>query len=350
MTNKDLLDKVRGSLVGGAVGDALGYPIEFIYSFDEIRAKYGEAGVLDYDINYPWLTDGLRHSMALFSDDTQMTLYTAEGLLYAVRNDKPIVPMVCNAYLYWLAGQMDTNYAGDYPSELAGIEELNQPRAPGNTCISALMSIQAGKDPANNSKGCGGIMRIAPVALYGAAHGWPVEKTARIAGEVAELTHLHPMSTFASACAAAIIQLCVTDEESKTPEGFSRIVQTSLDCIEDLYPEHSAMSDFKALITKALSLKDNQLADWENIENSLGGGWIAEETLAIVVFSTARHLDSFGDCVVSAVNHGGDSDSTGAVAGNIIGAILGYNAIPEKFTQTIQLKSLLIQTADFLIQ
>lgn len=50
--------------------------------------------------------------------------------------------------------------------------------------------------------------------------------------------------------------------------------------------------------------------------------------------------------MISAVNHGGDSDSTGAVAGNIIGAILGYDAIPNYFKDSIQLQDMLISTAD----
>ena len=89
--------------------------------------------------------------------------------------------------------------------------------------------------------------------------------------------------------------------------------------------------------------------DWEIIENGLGGGWVAEETLAIAVFSVLRHINDFNACIISAVNHGGDSDSTGAVAGNIIGAILGYRAIPDKFTKTIQLKDLLLAMADALL-
>lgn len=99
---------------------------------------------------------------------------------------------------------------------------------------------------------------------------------------------------------------------------------------------------------KAFRLEDNLLCDWEIIENGLGGGWVAEETLAIAVFSVSRHINDFNACMICAVNHGGDSDSTGAVAGNIIGAIIGYEAFPDKFTKSIQLKELLITTADAL--
>lgn len=82
------------------------------------------------------------------------------------------------------------------------------------------------------------------------------------------------------------------------------------------------------------------------IENGLGGGWVAEETLAIAIFSVLRHIDDFNACMISAVNHGGDSDSTGAVAGNIIGAILGYSAIPEKYITNLELHDVILSIAD----
>lgn len=193
MNKQQLRNKIRGSITGGAIGDALGYPIEFVYSFNDICARYGKEGITDFDMSYPWLES--EEKKALFSDDTQMTLYTAEGLLEAERNGKPIAPTVCNAYLAWYAHQAGRKVKISYQSKLSEIEELNQNRAPGNTCLSALAAIHAGKEPQNASKGCGGIMRVAPVGLYGAAHDWSPADTARLAGELAELTHLHPLST-----------------------------------------------------------------------------------------------------------------------------------------------------------
>lgn len=107
-----------------------------------------------------------------------------------------------------------------------------------------------------------------------------------------------------------------------------------------------AMEDFQKLIRKTLQLEDTLLRDWEIIENGLGGGWVAEETLAIAVFSVMRHIDDFNACMICAVNHGGDSDSTGAVAGNIIGAILGYSAIPQKYLTNLELHDVLLSVAD----
>lgn len=67
------LDKALGCIVGGAVGDALGYPVEFM-SYHSIVSRYGPQGITRY---------ALRNGIAQFSDDTQMTLFTATGLLAA---------------------------------------------------------------------------------------------------------------------------------------------------------------------------------------------------------------------------------------------------------------------------
>lgn len=345
MDKQQLQNKIRGSITGGAIGDALGYPIEFVYSFNDICARYGKEGITDFDMSYPWLES--EEKKALFSDDTQMTLYTVEGLLEAERHGKPIVPTVCNAYLAWYAHQAGRKVKISYQSKLSEIEELNQNRAPGNTCLSALAAIHAGKEPQNASKGCGGIMRVAPVGLYGAAHDWSPADTARLAGELAELTHLHPISTYSSAALAVIVQLCASSEEAVDKEMFKGIVDKSLKIVSDVYgADAAAMDEFLKIVGNAMSLENDPQSDWQIIEDRIGEGWVAEETLAIALFSTLRHIDDFTGCLISAVNHGGDSDSTGAVAGNIIGAILGDDAIPGKFKKEIQLRDLLLHAAD----
>lgn len=345
MDKQQLQNKIRGSITGGAIGDALGYPIEFVYSFNDICARYGKEGITDFDMSYPWLES--EEKKALFSDDTQMTLYTAEGLLEAERNGKPIAPTVCNAYLAWYAHQAGRKVKISYQSKLSEIEELNQNRAPGNTCLSALAAIHAGKEPQNASKGCGGIMRVAPVGLYGAAHDWSPADTARLAGELAELTHLHPLSTYSSATLAVIVQLCASSEDAVDKEMFKGIVDKSLKIVSDVYgADAAAMDEFRKIVGNAMSLEDDPQSDWQIIEDRIGEGWVAEETLAIALFSTLRHVDDFTGCLISAVNHGGDSDSTGAVAGNIIGAILGDDAIPGKFKKEIQLRDLLLLASD----
>lgn len=123
----------------------LGYHVELVSSFEEIRAEYGEEGITDYDLSYHWLDE--KFDKALFSDNTQMTLYTAEGLVEAERSGEDIVPTICYAYLAWFGHQVGKKVKISYKSELSQITELNQRRAPGNTCLSALASIYNGKEP-----------------------------------------------------------------------------------------------------------------------------------------------------------------------------------------------------------
>lgn len=351
MAVNKIQDRCRGSLVGGAIGDAFGYPVEFISSFEGIQAEYGREGITEYDKSYPWLDKRLRHNKALFSDDTQMSLYTAEGLIESRKQGTPLLPAICDAYIAWYGPQMGKQVSVSYNSKLATIEELNQRRAPGCTCLDSLAYIYQGRTPRNASKGCGGIMRVAPIGIYGATHAWPLEETGKIAGETAELTHQHKMSTFASAVMAMLIQSCILAEAPITEELVKNLIEDALSKVSEMYPGHDQLLDeFTELIHNTIKLVDNKLQDWEIIENVLGGGWVAEETLAIALFSVLRHINDFKGCMICAVNHGGDSDSTGAVAGNIIGAILGYDAIPEEFTQSLQLHDLIVEMADELTE
>lgn len=346
MNHKELQNRSRGSLVAGATGDALGYPVEFLGQYDEITAKYGEAGITEYDLSYPWLENELYQNFALISDDTQMTLYTAYGLLNAEMEHKPEAPCVCNAYLHWFGKQVGRKIKA-YPCWLVQIPRLNQRRAPGNTCLTSLLDIYNGKEPMNNSKGCGAVIRIAPVGIYGATHGWSLAKTAETSAEIGDITHQHSMSKYSCALMSVLIQLCMNrQEKANLTEWLIKTIEEALEISRHLSNEEDLFIEFEKLIRKAICLHDNPLSDYEIIENELGGGWIAEETLAIAIFSVLRHIDNVGDCLVCAINHGGDSDSTGAVAGNLIGAVLGYDAIPAKYLDKLELRDVIETIAD----
>ena len=96
------LDRIRGCLLGGTAGDALGYAVEFC-SEEEMFSRYGEKGITEYR-----LTDGLGR----ISDDTQMTAYTANGLLLAATKaareggQPDYVKEIGACYVDWLKGQV----------------------------------------------------------------------------------------------------------------------------------------------------------------------------------------------------------------------------------------------------
>lgn len=339
----NLQDKCRGSLVGGAVGDALGYEVEFM-SLSAILRQFGECGITRYVTH---------NGIAEFSDDTQMSMFTAEGLLSAYTNGKLGETEVCSqirkSYEHWYATQTRVPYPLSR-SWLSNLTTLWSERAPGMTCMSALHQIAYGDGSPveNNSKGCGGVMRVAPIGIFSAVHPDIIDTymTGRLAGLAAEITHKHPLSTLSSMALAMIVSQCIVMDDVSRSSFKALVVENILDAMEVEYGSNESFKYLKLLLLKATELAElDNVSDHEAIK-ILGQGWVAEETLAIAIFSVMRYIDDFEKCIVCSVNHDGDSDSTGAVAGNIIGAILGYSKIPLNYLTTLELKDVLVSVAD----
>lgn len=342
------LDKVRGSLFGGAVGDALGYPVEF-FSEEIIFSRYGENGIREYELDP-------ESGKALISDDTQMTLFTANGILVvntrASMQGIGIYPhdYIQMSYLDWLRTQVMTfeesrkQPRGDRDgciSWLADVPELYSRRAPGHTCLSALDMYKNDEIPQNNSKGCGGIMRVAPLALKNYPNV-PIEELDREGAEIAKITHQHSLGYMPAAVLVHIISRIVYP---KKPQSLKEIVIEARDTIADIFAEDGYLRKLTGMIDLAVGLSENDESDLDNI-HQIGEGWVAEETLGIAIYCSLRYQDDFSAGVTAAVNHGGDSDSTGAVTGNILGALLGYEAIEEKWKSNLELADVILEMAD----
>ena len=346
------LDKVRGCLVGGAVGDALGYPVEFSGSYESICNIYGQKGITRYSTNA-----GLYNQhKAYISDDTQMTLFTACGLLNAKAKGMNPVCAVSDAYCEWYYTQMGMRsnhlrdcWVGDLP-------EMNVQRCPGITCMEALKKILVRRQPQNDSKGCGGVMRVAPVALYNLSKGRTADRVGSfnvLAADVAKLTHLHPLGYIPAYILCHLLYRLATDD-APVRESFLRYLHEAMSMARASFTgkdnvlglDFSEMLDYQqTLLDKAVHLAGLDGADHVLVEQ-LGGGWVAEETLAIAVYCAYKYLDDFERAVVAAVNHSGDSDSTGAVTGNIVGAAVGYSGIPDHYKQDLELHDVILHVAD----
>ena len=348
-------DQVLGCMVGGAVGDALGYAVEFS-SYGSIVKQYGEKGITRYALD--------RHGLAQISDDTQMSLFTAAGILLGMtrgymRGIMGRIDTYCRCtYLDWLHTQEWTSRHEDarVDSWLMDVPELYSRRAPGNTCLSALHSIEEGKEPRNNSCGCGGVMRTAPLALLNQLHGYSDGDKLycnMCAAEAARITHKHPLGFIPSAILNDILMQILEDSGRRRIEEYVEEALLRLHEIvsqEDegkkygeLWPDEIRKQ--KRLLKKALDLAATDIEDHYAIE-SIGGGWTGHEALAIAIYSAAKHRDSFEDAVVSCVNHSGDSDSTGAICGNIMGCLLGRNAIPAYYTEKLELLGVIEEMAN----
>jgi len=352
-------DKIRGSLIGGAIGDALGYTVEF-WSKNQIRSRYGERGITQFEL--------ASNGKAIVSDDTQMTLFTANGLLNWWHNNlrlsgAPVTHFVEKAYLDWYYTQTGDAFFGEDGEEyhytwLHSLPELAYRRAPGNTCMSACERLLRGLQPSNSSKGCGGIMRVAPVGLMQAScQAVKGEKLftdlrlAEVAAKTASITHQHPLGYLPASLLALLIARVSLLTPDEVKSSITDIAQEALETVM----QYENNDELRKITEQAIQLAANTtIADADAIW-VLGEGWTGEEAWAIALYCFIRHIDSIKEAIIAAVNHNGDSDSTGSIVGNIMGAVYGYEAIKDQrlfcpagkeLQETLDLSDIILALAD----
>jgi ADP-ribosylglycohydrolase len=304
------------------VGDALGAVVEFD-RLDEIRRRYGPDGLTGFPAEAGPITD-----------DTQMTLFTAEALIRARRRARArryhyAVDELWTGYRRWLATQQDGPAEGD-DGGLGAEPVLRHRRGPGNTCLSALTGNVPGfvELPVNNSKGCGGVMRVAPVGLV-AARPCPLGIAS------AALTHGHPSGYLSAGAGAELIA------RLRAGEGLRAAVEAAVEAVSS-WPGHE---ETIAALGRAVALADREPAPTPEAVATLGEGWVGEEALAIAVYC-ALTGDSFSTAVLAAANHSGDSDSTAAITGNLLGAAGGRSVVPESWIAALVERDVVERMAD----
>lgn len=296
-------EKYIGCLLGLGVGDALGAAVEFL-SLEQIKDKYGASGIEDFD---SWKG----FEAGSYTDDTQMTMATARGLIKSAkkRNKKGMWKpslLVYKEYLKWLEAQ----------------EDPSQVRAPGKTCLSSLRSGKMGiiENPINNSKGCGGVMRVAPVGLaYDRLNAF------YIGAKTAAITHGNASGFLPAGFLAELISYIIKDRDLRES------IKAARDTLF-LYEGHEET-------LKKLDEAWDRAQNHESVEEAItkiGKGFTGEEALAVAVYCTLKFEDDFSAGIQAAVNHSGDSDSTGAITGAILGAKLGVTAIPKHWIERLE--------------
>ena len=324
--------RFRGCLLGGAVGDALGAPVEFM-SLSRICKHFGSGGIRDYA--------PFHGRLGAITDDSQMTLFTAEGLIRGLLQERTTgaadyVGTTAAAYQHWLLTQGETNLyglsaPGTETGWLFGIKGLHALRSPGRACRAALRETSTlGQRATNTSKGCGGVMRIAPVGLFADS----IDQGFELGCEVAGLTHGHPTGYLAAGAMAVIIS--GIRQGGTLPEALN----TALDCLKQCPGHHET--------TAALELAMDLVSDGCDTDSAiaqLGEGWVAEEALSIAVYC-ALVTSRFDMGVIMAVNHGGDSDSTGSLTGQLLGTMWGEDSIPVAWRKRLELRKVIVELAD----
>jgi ADP-ribosyl-[dinitrogen reductase] hydrolase len=316
----------RACLLGGAVGDALGAGIEFM-SLAAIRREFGPAGITGYVSAYG--------RTGAITDDTQMTLFTVDGLIRIPNGpENEIVASIWRAYQRWLTTQSgqfkpDGQSTGGQGGWLLSQPFLHHSRSPGMTAMSALQGGRPGSvgDPVNKSKGCAGVMRVAPIGLVSA-------DPFGLSCEVAALTHGGPSSYLAAGAFALML--------SELARGRD-LADAAAAAVGRLDGRDEGQQVSQAL-TRALRAAAERPGDLQAL-TALGEGWVADEALAMALYC-ALSAGSFRSGVLLAANHGGDSDSTAAICGNLLGAGLGLAAIDVGLLDDLEGRAVIEELAD----
>ena len=286
-------EKAKGLIFGLAIGDAFGYPTEFI-TLARIKTEFGPQGIADFP-----------KSPALFTDDTQMSIAITEALIKAGAQDlETIMEAIKEEFIKWRRSPENN-------------------RAPGNACLTGVSNMERGvhwsESGVVDSKGCGSAMRVAPI---GFVYQHDPDKLKQVARASGICTHGHRTAIAASIGAAYLVKLAL---EGVEPE---RMIPETLSFTAGISREFE----------KALS-KVSECLDWPNEEDALkhlGEGWIAEEAVALGLYCFLKYPDDYAKTMLRGANTNGDSDSVACIAGGISGAFLGVAAIPDKWMNNIE--------------
>lgn len=299
MTNQlELQDRYRGCMLGLAIGDALGAPLEFM-SREEIKQRHGQLREM---IGGGWLNV----EPGEYTDDTQMALAIARSIaeLGEIRPEDIALRFV--------------DWYNTRPKDIG-----NTTRRAIEYLVAGMPWVEAGERTTREMNGRdasnGSLMRAAPVALRARADD---ERLVSQSLDVSRITHANPLASWS----------CVA-----LNRALAALLAGEVDVIERAadvdHPE------VRAAVLAAPDLEDHEVRS---------GGYVLH-TLGAALWSD-HNSDSFEEAVVTAVNLGNDTDTTGAVAGALAGARWGARAIPERWLAVLQGREELVTLADRLLE
>ena len=295
---KDFLYKAKSVVIGSAVADALGVPVEF-----SSRAELMLNPVRDM-MGY-----GTFHVPAgSWSDDTSMALCALDVMANGKQIDySHIMDNFCKWY-----------YEGEFTPEGLTFDA-------GNTCVEAILNYKSsGVQPTlcgprdEYSNGNGSLMRIHPFVLYGVYMGYGEEQMTELVKNASDLTHGHERTEL-----ACLIYTCILEEILREPSEKS--IAKGLKAAKLRFESYSEFSHYARIFE----------ADFAKtpVSDIRSGGYVVE-TLEAAIWCLLN-TNTYEECALLAVNLGKDTDTTAAVAGALAGAIYGYDAIPTGWKNTL---------------
>ena len=302
------MEKLQEIIQAGAIGDAFGYQVEFD-NIIRIIDKYGSNGI-KYKIS-----DELPAS-----DDTQMTLFLWEGVNEYIKDNSQydLNSFIILAHKYfknWYRTQT-TKYNEDIKEGLLSYKSLFKRQAPGTTCMTALgnHASRSVHMKINDSKGCGNVMRVAPLILLKSHYSLTSEQLFEVAVHQAAITHGNDEGMSATGFFTLLL------DDLKNKNGFDFSFKNALNITEKLKP-NGFVEYIKQIYKKC---NENNLFEQDELIKEIGSGWIADEAVGVALYCSIK-AQKFSDCLEVSTNHSGDSDSTASMAAQLYVAHHGLN-------------------------
>ena len=299
-------------LLGLAVGDALGVPYERC-ALEEMRCEpcVGMRG-----------GGAHRQPAGTWSDDTSMALCIADSL-----GTKGVDPDdVMKKFSAW-------NNRRQYTATGVVFDV-------GTTCRRGIVKYDLGAPPdlcgdyTENGNGNGGLMRNFPVALYACRQMENTDDMLRLVHSYSALTHGHPVGLICCGLYALFLREWMSRKDGETLfDTMDRAIETGRACYTAMGGGFTEAINRPGLFLSATELKaktEDQLPTFGYVMN----------TWNIAVWCLLN-TDNYRDCVLKAVNLGGDADTNAAVAGSLAGFIYGCEDIPEEWLEALQNRKLI---------
>lgn len=333
----DKRDRIRGAMIGCAAGDALGYPVK-VLSEAAIVERYGLRGITAYDLD--------ENGTARITADAQLMLLSANGILFAHTRGAlrgimaPVYQYFDAFYMDWYRLQTEKQPRRARCGWINAYPALSAKRAPSPTSMRVFSSDKFGSmdEPVNDSKGSGCLLRAVPIGLsYSDDPAYILD----LAANTAALTHGNEVAWVASGVLALIISLIIHQELS-----IAEAVNETLKALDKSFPDsRKAVHELLSSIWSARPLATSASSDLDAI-HALGEGWVSNEALAIGILCALRYENDIAGAMTFAANHGGNSSTTAAIAGMLVGARIGFNAIPDRFVDRLELVDVILELAD----
>jgi ADP-ribosylglycohydrolase len=345
----DNISRFIGAFTGFTVGDAFGYPCREM-TFPEICNRFEKNGCLRLAVS-------AKTNTALFTDATQMSLFTTDGILWASLSSSEdgvnYTEYVFYAYQLWLYTQTKS-IAGDeykwlfdksantYKSKLLKTKGLYQTRFmnPVNVdLLSKMRNLSYGKisKPLNNFSDSGALKRILPAGMF---FNYDVELAFRAGADFAAITHGSPVSYLASGVYSAVIASLVNGES----------IDTAIEIATEILVTYKYHSEVLEVIEKVQDYLGDDNISPQIAVSRIGTDDDAAQVLGISLFCAALFEDSFENAIRLAVNQDGLSDVCGALTGGLLGAYHGAEFVPKKWVQKLSYLRLIEDIAISLVE